>query len=887
MKKLSFNSLIVGYLIAGGVESLGALIYLLSIPTDSKNALLCGYSLSRLGTAFGFLIITIVLVLLAIKSKQDKGWRDRLENISNQERLTQVVVLSSAFVSLLGWVSLVTPTYWFWTLRDYFAYFERLRPAIIWLTLMSAQAVIVVLLGTYGSQWARLKEMLNTQKNPIQVSVTILGFFLFGWAIIYLSKLGFQPDVLWGIPGSPILNWQVLLALGACAFVVILSKWLTIHRKGREKAGFLDWMSGKLDLLICILIWLGAATLWIKEPMPPTYSAPGLFEPNYEPYPYGDASTYDTNAHLVLLGQGLGNTVYMDKPFYVFFLTALNFIAGSNFNLVISLQVAIMAIFPVALYLIGKSLGGRIAGVVVAGLAICKGVNAIAMRDPNASHSKVMLSEYLTMIMVVLFTYWIIHWLQDPKRNYRSAMAAGGILGIATLTRHNVWLLLPAGLLIAMAALGRCWKKWLRFGLLFGGTLLIGIAPWMCYYNSVRDTPFYFMAALKGTVWKNRYLTVISRAPVEPAPQSTPIQNAGSSNLQATQTITQPETGEQNIYTGNEEIREMSEKEFTVPEFIGNHFLHNLVSTAVTLPTIITFDDIQHAINQPPPYAIWGGWDGSLSLEGKILLVLNLSLIAVGVGFSWYRWKYAGLAPMFVFLAYNLSAAIARTSGGRYLVPMDWAAFLYFGIGLIQVATWGAILFRLVSEDRQDKKTHEDLPAHNIYPTRDLSWGTVAIALTFFGLGLAVPTIKNMFPRKYPDQTEQEVLTAIHQNGSLEQLSFNRQEIETYLYANDAVAFTGRALYPQFYYIGQGGPGETEYLKQFSHLTFRLIGPNGITEVTMLLETLERGFPHAADVAVLGCRSNGKLDAVAVVNLQPEGFVYERSPSSPLACPLE
>ncbi len=46
------------------------------------------------------------------------------------------------------------------------------------------------------------------------------------------------------------------------------------------------------------------------------------------------------------------------------------------------------------------------------------------------------------------------------------------------------------------------------------------------------------------------------------------------------------------------------------------------------------------------------------------------------------------LVPAGLVVAYSLATAVARTSGGRYFIPVDWVFLLYFAIGISQVVVW-------------------------------------------------------------------------------------------------------------------------------------------------------------------------------------------------------
>ena len=65
-----------------------------------------------------------------------------------------------------------------------------------------------------------------------------------------------------------------------------------------------------------------------------------------------------------------------------------------------------------------------------------------------------------------------------------------------------------------------------------------------------------------------------------------------------------------------------------------------------------------------------------------------LILVSIGIGRAWVAHRLPGVIPMLAAWAYLGALAVARTSGGRYLLPVDWVVVMYFAIGAAQVVIW-------------------------------------------------------------------------------------------------------------------------------------------------------------------------------------------------------
>jgi hypothetical protein len=299
------------------------------------------------------------------------------------------------------------------------------------------------------------------------------------------------------------------------------------------------------------------------------------------------------------------------------------------------------------------------------------------------------------------------------------------------------------------------------------------------------------------------------------------------------------------------------------------------------LPTTFEFHDLRHTLKYGAPY--WESyWDGNLTFGEGFFLILNLFLIALGIGASWRSARFSGLIPLGIFVFYNFSNAFARTSGGRYLVPMDWIVLLYFLLGLFQIIFWGMALFGFKYEMAQNGMNNTSWTWE---PLKKAPW----IILVFLFIGASVPFSEQFFPRRYPAQTQTQLLTLLEQQGYLQKMGFDKAALNAISDQSPAfIVINGRALYPRSFWENEGIP-KNRYpygVMGFPRLAFTMIGPKGANSVILPQDEILY-FPDASDVIVLGCQEGAYIDALAIVVIKDQTVVYARKPISPLQCPLQ
>jgi hypothetical protein len=290
-------------------------------------------------------------------------------------------------------------------------------------------------------------------------------------------------------------------------------------------------------------------------------------------------------------------------------------------------------------------------------------------------------------------------------------------------------------------------------------------------------------------------------------------------------------------------------------------------------------DNLRQTVLDNNPY--WHqDWDGTFSLPSLLIFCVNFFLILLGISLSWKMFQLPGVTPLAVFMFYNLSNALARTSGGRYIVPTDWIITIYFLLGIFHIITRLANAVRIPWKIEAESAGRD---GDHIQPAR------LAIPFAFailFGLGALVPLSERLHPDRYQNF---DIHAALHQNElAMSKAGLSMNSVEAFLQEKDASIIVGRALYPRYYKQDRG-----EFIfyyptlkLPFPRTTFTVIGP-GFDFGVILPGGVPAYFPHASDVIVIGCRQKEYVDALAVIVVGEQGSVYTRAPESKLTCPLQ
>jgi tetratricopeptide (TPR) repeat protein len=179
----------------------------------------------------------------------------------------------------------------------------------------------------------------------------------------------------------------------------------------------------------------------------------------------GDGRVYDEWAQRIAAGDWLGQGVFYQAPLYPYFLGVLQFVVGHNLWLIRFGQIIVGAFSCAVIYLVGKNLFSRAAGI-AAGLLL-------AIYAPAIFFDVLIEKSILDIILLSLLLFILLD--SGMESHWAKWFAAGALLGLLGLSRENALILVPVialWLLLQFANQPLALRaRWL--GLFFAGLLLV------------------------------------------------------------------------------------------------------------------------------------------------------------------------------------------------------------------------------------------------------------------------------------------------------------------------------------------------------------------------------------------------------------------------------
>lgn len=805
------------------LEGLAGLILLFAIPSDREAGILFGFSAGRLTVAAVHAAILLFISYLLFLDRRTKfSLLRKLEAIrnSNYERWIGIAALFLMIVSLIPLLLLLDLYKTTGSFRE-FAYYQRLLPTLGWFFLIGSQTLAYMLVKN-RSMLAHL-----IRENRPAIIPALIAFFVFLLIALFssITEIGLKPDKYgWGAPGVPLMEWQIWTAI-LLAFVSAAVMGGTFQTKSPL---------GKKDLFICVGVWMIAVIVWGSQPVPPGYFATPGRPPNFEIYPFSDGAFYDFFAQNIVIGNGYRGFQISPRPLYILFLAITHFIVGQDYNLVVLAQTFLLAFIPVCVYLLGRTLHSTTAGIAAAFMAVLRELTSILSTPftDNVSNSKLLFADLPATLGIALVMVFVLLWLRKPATRAGLQMAAGLAMGILLLVRTQSLLLIPVIFLIALVVYRKNLRQFmLDFGL-FTLTMAICIAPWLFRNYAITGAFVFDHPESQSRVMAQRYdfhgdFDAHERRPGE-------------------------ETGDYSIRLSASIRQTIIDHPLYVAEFIIAHFLNNQIADVMIMPIRWEISSPSELIFPTSPF--WQEWKGEISWREGILLAVNLLIICVGIGASWKRNKILGLFPLFVNLTYNLSTAVARFSGWRYLLPVDWIAYFYYAIGLVALVSFLSNRLRPES-DSPGPADGNNWPAGRTLNFPPL-WQVLLILTIALCVGGSLILAEKVIPARYSASINNLVIPQMLENPLVKSFGVDLEALETFDTQPNAFIVRGMALYPRFYEAGEGEAktAKTGYEPSpEARLVFLVAGtPDGLT----ILRTGASPpyFPNGVDVSIVGCQ---------------------------------
>jgi hypothetical protein len=822
--------------------SLAGLVALARLPADPEKALALGFSASRLALMAALLDLALAWAGLALATWRPPRWAVPWFEIARHPGLQDAALLASPLLALAAQALLAI----LWGLSQhgvnyrYLAYAQRLQP------LLDVLSLTGLLLFTWLALLRRASLKTALAASPLggglakgRLAAAIV-WLVFGALAIFVAvtRIGVTPEATgsWGEPAVPFLEWQVLLAWLLASLLLLAET---------QTPAF--FAPKHIDLIIGLAIWLGTAGLWLSQPVQPAYFATPPRPPNYEIYPYSDGLTYDQYAQSILIGNGLMGNDIPARPLYIVFLAGLHALAGQDYTRVIALQSLVLAVFPLSLYLLGKELGSRPLGLAAAILVVLRDLtsNQVAPFTNNLTYSKLYFSELPAALLLSLLAWQAVRWMRRPLAARLAPLLAGGLLGLSMLVRTQSAIVLPVVLLAAWLAIKQP-RIALRGSLLLLAGVALAVAPWLWRNWRLTGGLVFDNPASQTMVLAQRYSGLNFEDVIPYLP--------GETDSQYSQRMLQ---------IALDGIRRDPAQALHT---MANHFLNNEIDNVLLMPLRSDLQSLQELWQ--PTRAFWQDWNGQPTSGQAILLGVYLGLLGLGLAACWHKAGWAGLLPLGINLGYNLWTGLFRSSGERFLVPVDWTATIYFAAGLVTLSS-GLLL--LLSHTRQGmldyfvtaqtltppspaqssgrgsqestpapsggrRGSRESTPAPSgggrasreltsapssggggspgSLPRRSERWGRVGVrvcaflfpALIIFALGASLPLSEHVVPQRYPPATRQVLLAHLSAAAGLPQAGLDAPAIQALAQEPGALVLRGRAIYPRYYAAGEGEP---------------------------------------------------------------------------------
>lgn len=696
---------------------------------------------------------------------------------------------------------------------------------------------------------------LNRDKSRGFLAV-ILCVIAIAWVLMTVTRIGLEPDqAFWNVASVPMM-W---ISLAGIILLVLICdaifSWLIKKTTWKPDPKFLVL----LEIMLVLLLWIGASLLWIKTPFSNSYFLLGPLPPDGYFLPKSDARLMDLGGQYLIIGGKLETPYYTEKPYYGLFLGLLHFLFGQSYQTISKIQILVLALFPIFLYFLGKQFSGKFFGFSLALYAVIKEATAILFTYKiSVSNSRLFMTELPTAFLLALLALILFLWLRKQQGGFTLPLLAGSVIGIACFVRSNslvVFVLLTG--FIFLISLKNLRQRLPQLAVFLLGAAMV-ILPWTIYNRVTygRDPITWKIQAALETRFVASKREVIKSTP---APKPTTAQ--APTQLPPSDQTPNPVTPQPKPQAAKQ--RFAADYSSKVSKILG-HFLNNQVKSLFVLPfqlyparptTILSQEYWQEPVT----------WNGKMPKEHLAAFVANLLLISLGLTFAWQQFRWAGLVPLVIQMSYYFSNALVRTSGSRYLLPVDWVVYFYFLLGVWVLLRSLKLLPSFKPGDLHE--THHNPPQF---------WVSLCLILL---VGLSLPLLNLAFPSKYSNETKAEVYNRLPMEKIENEIGISPADMERFYQKPNTLFLYGREIYPA-YLPGDEGPVD-------KGLRFTLLTPDLYEIVIPYGIDLDKKLPEGEDMIVLGCKLPVSDQVIAYLGyfVQSDRLIWSTSTTFNGICP--
>ncbi len=228
------------------------------------------------------------------------------------------------------------------------------------------------------------------------------------------------------------------------------------------------------------------------------------------------------------------------------------------------------------------------------------------------------------------------------------------------------------------------------------------------------------------------------------------------------------------------------------------------------------------------------------------------------------------MVPLVLNISYYLSNALVRTSGSRYLLPVDWPVYFYYLLGIWTVLVYYKVLPSQVILLNPSQAQASTKP--------NKSW-LMLTGNAFLLAGLSLPLLNLAFPTLYHDEPKQAVLKHLPLQKIQDEIDISPEGMQEFADKPHTVFLFGKGIYP----------GYQKFIEDplIAGNTFTLLTP---TQYDVLIgdgsEPLEP-LPAGEDMIVVGCQlaSDPYIDAYLGYFLQSDKLIWATNTTFRDICP--